>query len=210
MSTCTNLYFIAGAYCNLHSGTETFAPSTATGYYSFYEIQCFSCSGVRPTSTSTTIIPTSTANPYWTSAAYAYGEIRYTCPGIFLANIMSQTTSPAYLYHWDVLEPGNIADGLGVVHAAEYAAIWGSLVYVAGSQTALVSPTIQNYWVSFIRTHNPNTEKLAASPTWEVVGSNMQRMHFVNDVATIAMETVNLGQQARCAYLNGIAPGLGL
>jgi hypothetical protein len=41
-STCTNLYFIQGKYCNLHEGTSTFAQSTAPGYYTWFEASCFS------------------------------------------------------------------------------------------------------------------------------------------------------------------------
>lgn len=41
-SGCTNVYFIEGSYCNLHS-PSTFLASTAVGYYSWYQVGCFAC-----------------------------------------------------------------------------------------------------------------------------------------------------------------------
>jgi LysM repeat protein len=40
-SGCTNLYFIEGSYCNLHEGASTFAESTVSPYYIWYEAACF-------------------------------------------------------------------------------------------------------------------------------------------------------------------------
>ncbi|KAI7970130.1 hypothetical protein EIK77_008357 [Talaromyces pinophilus] len=40
-SSCTNFYFTQGSYCNLHEGTSTFAESTASGYYLWYDAECF-------------------------------------------------------------------------------------------------------------------------------------------------------------------------
>jgi hypothetical protein len=42
-ATCTNVYFVQGSYCNLHSGEYTFFNSTATGYYSWYQYDFFTC-----------------------------------------------------------------------------------------------------------------------------------------------------------------------
>lgn len=42
-STCTNVYFIQGSTCNLHSGPSSYAWSTAAGYWSWYPLDCFTC-----------------------------------------------------------------------------------------------------------------------------------------------------------------------
>ncbi|KAI1354385.1 carbohydrate-binding module family 50 protein [Xylaria sp. FL0043] len=39
---CTNLYYQAGKYCNLHSGADTHNPDT-TSPYAFYDASCFEC-----------------------------------------------------------------------------------------------------------------------------------------------------------------------
>ncbi|KAI0876433.1 hypothetical protein GGS24DRAFT_451416 [Hypoxylon argillaceum] len=41
-SACTNLYYQAGKYCNLHSGVDTHNPDT-TSPYIFYNANCFEC-----------------------------------------------------------------------------------------------------------------------------------------------------------------------
>ncbi|KAI1194415.1 carbohydrate-binding module family 50 protein [Nemania serpens] len=41
-SGCTNLYYQAGKYCNLHSGVDTHNPDT-TSPYLFYDASCFEC-----------------------------------------------------------------------------------------------------------------------------------------------------------------------
>ncbi|KAI1281721.1 carbohydrate-binding module family 50 protein [Xylaria sp. FL0933] len=42
ISACTNLYYQAGKYCNLHSGADTHNPDT-TSPYAFYDASCFEC-----------------------------------------------------------------------------------------------------------------------------------------------------------------------
>ncbi|KAL2067529.1 hypothetical protein VTL71DRAFT_1954 [Oculimacula yallundae] len=42
-SNCTNVFFQQGQACNLHYGPDAFMPSTASGYFYFYDAQCFSC-----------------------------------------------------------------------------------------------------------------------------------------------------------------------
>ena len=42
-ATCTNVYFVEGSNCNLHSGDYTFTESAASGYYYWYPYDCFTC-----------------------------------------------------------------------------------------------------------------------------------------------------------------------
>jgi hypothetical protein len=44
-SQCTNVYFIQGNYCNLHSPSSFYA-STESGYYSWYQVGCFACNAL--------------------------------------------------------------------------------------------------------------------------------------------------------------------
>ncbi|KUJ15982.1 uncharacterized protein LY89DRAFT_750091 [Mollisia scopiformis] len=60
---CTNVYFEAGAYCNLHSGPPTNLASSSSPY-TFYDLSCFTCQDViyssssSSTSTQTSILST--------------------------------------------------------------------------------------------------------------------------------------------------------
>ncbi|KAF4637552.1 hypothetical protein G7Y89_g521 [Cudoniella acicularis] len=147
------------------------------------------------------------SSTYWRSTSNAYGEMRYNCAGLFVsAAFPNHGVADSWNYHWDVLLPANAANGLGVTHTAEVGSIWGSS---SGVEAALI-PYIQGYWASFIRTKDPNKLKPSSSPTWETyTGANMQRMHFVNDVKSVGMETVDAGQKTRCAYLNSIGAAVG-
>jgi hypothetical protein len=63
-NTCTNVYFIQGSYCNLHFGVSSYAESTAAGYYSYYDAQCFTCTPISSsTSTGSCATPTVLAAP---------------------------------------------------------------------------------------------------------------------------------------------------
>ncbi|KUJ10568.1 triacylglycerol lipase-like protein [Mollisia scopiformis] len=143
---------------------------------------------------------------FWQTAANAYGDMRYICPGINISSMLSSHgVDKSWNYHWDVLEAGNAASGLGVTHTAESGSIWGSST---APENALI-PTIQGYWTSFIRTGDPNTHKISTAPTWGTFSaSSMQRIHFTNDPANVAMEVVPASQQARCQYLSSIGPSL--
>jgi carboxylesterase type B len=144
---------------------------------------------------------------YWRTAATAYGEMRYNCPGINISSTIAAANVPSYNYHWDVLSSVNANNGLGVTHTAELGSIWGTSV----SPERALNPTIQAYWTSFLRTKDPNTYKLASAPTWEVFGTTGSgpRMHFVNALGDVGMENVDQGQMERCAYLSGIGIALG-
>ncbi|TVY42441.1 Lipase, partial [Lachnellula occidentalis] len=138
------------------------------------------------------------SGPYWRTAANAYGEIRYNCPGINLSATYERAGIPSFNYHWDYLTPSAKASGLGVQHTAESASIW------AGTEAAPDS-AITSYWASFIRSKDPNTYKLSSAPVWEVFGANMSRIHFPGDGSPVAMEEVPEDQKERCAYLSSIA-----
>lgn len=43
-STCTNVYFMQGTSCKLHSGEFSYEESTVAGYYFWYPLNCFVCS----------------------------------------------------------------------------------------------------------------------------------------------------------------------
>ncbi|KAI9686592.1 MAG: hypothetical protein M1822_003603 [Bathelium mastoideum] len=149
---------------------------------------------------------------YWRQVSNAYGEIRYICPGIFISEKYAELQLPIWNYHWDVIDPTDAMEGLGVTHTVEVNAIWGPTNVNGGgpisynTTNAPIVPVVQAYWTSFVRSHNPNTYRLASTPKWAEFGSGKERLHFVTNAT--AMETVPQDQRDRCSYLNGIGLSL--
>ncbi|TAQ83778.1 Carboxylesterase [Chlorociboria aeruginascens] len=145
----------------------------------------------------------------WRTASNAYGDIRYNCPGIFISSASTKFSSlGSWNYHWNVLDPAYAASGLGVVHVAELASIWGA----SSSPDSELTPAIQGYWTSFIRRYDPNVLRPEGMPIWEKFQSAKmaggQRLLFPNDPSAVAMETVPDNLATRCAYLSGIGVSL--
>jgi len=73
--------------------------------------------------------------------------------------IYSNYSVPSYQYLWNVSDPDQIAQGLGVPHTTEVNAIWGpesvngnaAASYNPGGINGGIVPVVQGYWTSFIR-----------------------------------------------------------
>ncbi|RDL42236.1 uncharacterized protein BP5553_02215 [Venustampulla echinocandica] len=111
-------------------------------------------------------------------------------------------------YHYDVLDPRDESRGDRVYHVVELNAIWGPnntdgspppSYYVANEEggNAGIVPIMQSYWISFVRTFDPNTHRmpgLAAWTPWTLKGR--ERLLFHNNETT--METMTTEEQTRC------------
>jgi carboxylesterase type B len=147
--------------------------------------------------------------PFYRQVSNAYGEMRYLCPGLFCSSAFANASLPSWNYRYNVEDPTQIAEGLGVPHTVELNAIWGP-EYVGGGAPASynttnagVVPVIQGYWTSFIRALDPNTYRAEGTPRWEEwTSGGMERLLF--NTSGPVMETVDMGQRGRCAYLSGI------
>ena len=160
---------------------------------------------------------------YWSPTSSSYGELRYICPGIFLSNIYaSQNIARNYNYRYAVLDPANNRSGLGTPHVAELNAIWGApggspASYRLGGTNANMIAVLQGYWISFIRTFDPNVFRASGTPLWEEWGVRSfgeeeggRRILFQNDGGRrTEMEKVDGGQWERCGRLTqwGVALG---
>lgn len=141
---------------------------------------------------------------YWRQVSNAYGEMRYLCPGLFIASAQANRGVKAYNYRYNVEDPTQVAQGLGVPHTVEVNAIFAPNVSGAPASYATTNapeiPVIQGYWQSFIRSFDPNLYRAKGSPVWELwQESQMDRLLFQTNNNT--METVDPGQWARCQYL---------
>jgi carboxylesterase type B len=158
------------------------------------------------------------SGPYWRQVSDSYGDLRYTCPGIFTSRTLAadnQTSTCTWNYRYDVEDPLQMTRGLGVPHVSEVFAIWGPGNTHGGAPPSLTTrnreiiPVIQSYWTSFIRSFDPNTYRVPGSPRWEVFTEQDQgRLLF--QANHTRMETVPQSQRERCAYFDSIAESIQL
>ncbi|EJU04779.1 alpha/beta-hydrolase [Dacryopinax primogenitus] len=153
------------------------------------------------------------SGPFWRTVSNAYGEMRFMCPSQAVGSAYNQfSAAGAWIYSYNVMDPLEMEGGYGVPHTIEINAIWGPYnvapgsapaSYYPGQSNAAIIPIIQGYWTSFIRTYNPNIYRLAGSPEW-VQWNAWAKDRLLFQTNATAMEIVDYGQQARCAYLQSI------
>ena len=141
---------------------------------------------------------------YFPSAAAAYGDATFTCGGILISKMVSQFVSPARIwnYRYNVQDPANIAAGLGVPHTSETPAIFG-VGYAGGTGTSLqttnapIVPVVQDYYISFVTTLNPNIRKDPSAPYWDSfgIGNGVRLRIQTNDNG---MEQIDQTTESRC------------
>jgi carboxylesterase type B len=151
---------------------------------------------------------------YWRQTANAYGELRYTCPGLSMSSTYSNTTAgktSTWAYRYDVLDPKKASNGYGVAHGSDVATSW-ALADTNGAVLSSInrSPhkdvirSMQGYWTSFIRSLDPNLHRHAGTPEWVTFATDSPR-RLLFHVDNTAVETVDHEQLQRCAYLDTIA-----
>lgn len=141
-----------------------------------------------------------TSDSSWRNvAADIYGHIRYICPGLNFSSAYANSPSMnTWQYRW------NVAPAL---HVGELGSIWYN-----GTQAS--QTLVQQYWISFIRSYDPNKYKThyligngtkMASPEWETFGTTGtgRRMLFDNK-NVVMMENVTEQEVSRCNVLSGM------
>lgn len=153
---------------------------------------------------------------YFPPLAAAYGEATFTCPGNTVAEAAAEfvRSESIWNYRVNVLDPVNIANGIGVPHVFENPAIWGpgnTGGYSASWDTtnAAIVPVIMSYYISFIRALDPNPYRVAAAPVWQDWGDSGDALGRRIKLQTndTVMETVPQAQADRCALWKQLADG---
>ena len=146
------------------------------------------------------------AGKYWRSTADAYGDQRYVCPGFLLNNVSAHYDPPSkgnWNYHYNVSNSGDVAKGFGVPHVAEQTAVWGGA-------TPAITTLVQNYWLSFIKTFDPNTLRAPGAPSWDDWGRDdetgghrllIQNPDSKGGYGTSGMEKVETEYRDRCTEI---------
>jgi carboxylesterase type B len=162
------------------------------------------------------------AGTWWRQVSNAYGDIRYMCPTLWISSTLARYGLKGnWNYRYNVEDPEQMQRGLGVPHTAEISAIWGPentngaapASYQKGKLNEWIVPMIQSYWVSFIRTLDPNSLRAKGSPRWDEFmltaeqndtgSADWSRMLF-DTAKTTGVENVGISVRTRCQYLNSI------
>lgn len=161
---------------------------------------------------------TSSSKKHSSRSAYVGGgSTRRSEADVLLRRTNSRSTS--YAYRYNVEDPDQVAQGLGVPHTVELNAIFGPenvpagsapASYYPGKSNAQVVPVIQAYWTSFIRTYDPNAHKLKNSATWQTYydsNGQPQRLLFNTGGQTV-MENVDSTKRVQCSYFESIGASI--
>ncbi|CAJ2509146.1 Uu.00g141720.m01.CDS01 [Anthostomella pinea] len=155
------------------------------------------------------------AGCYWRQVSDVYGQMRYMCPGLYISSAMTRHgVARSYSYRYDVEDPAQVAQGLGVPHTVELNAIFGPenlgyagsapASYYRNGTNAAVVPVIQAYWTSFIRSFDPNRYRYPGSAIWEVWSERAQDRLLFETGGKTRMELVDDTTRRRCEYFYSI------
>ncbi|KAJ0168518.1 putative secreted lipase [Colletotrichum tanaceti] len=147
-------------------------------------------------------------NAWFPSASQAYGETTFICPSNIVMDAYAAVnrSSTSWSYRFNVQDNENTASGLGVPHVFEAPAVFGIDACPTPESFRTynrpIVPLMMNYWISFIRSLNPNTYKLEGAPAWDAWGRNQSR--YVFELNKNRMENVDDGQKSRCRFWESI------
>ncbi|EYE95935.1 putative triacylglycerol lipase [Aspergillus ruber CBS 135680] len=154
------------------------------------------------------------SGPYWRPASNAYGDIRYTCPGMDMSTVFAKAGAPSWSYKYDVQDPDTVKSGVGVPHTVDINAVFGP-DYISGdapasyrTSNAPIVPVVQGYWTSFIRSLDPNKHRHSRSPEWKGWDSGKGHQRLYIRTGQTKMETVSTSQREKCDYLVSIGEAL--
>lgn len=150
--------------------------------------------------------PGSTAGRYWRQGATVYGDIRYTCPGLYLAATSKASGQPTWLYLYNTTSPQHDTNGYGAEHTSELEAVWNTSTSLDSRIKAQI-PLMQGYWTSFILNKDPNPNATASAPFWsQYNASSPSRM--VLRTGSNGMAAIKQNVKDRCSYWDSISSSI--
>ncbi|KAB8336696.1 hypothetical protein FH972_021006 [Carpinus fangiana] len=158
-----------------------------------------------------TLSPGSSAKPYWRQASTVYGDIRYTCPGIYLAEQFKNVSQPVWMYLYNTTTSTDDMNGYGCQHTSELTTIWNNSATLDSNLKAQV-PLMQAYWTSFVLRYdpnptNPNTTTNVTIPKWTQYNSTI-RSRMVLQTGSNGIAPIKQNVLDRCAYWKNISSSI--
>lgn len=119
------------------------------------------------------------------AAARMWGEAFMVAPARFVARHMAAAGAPTWLYHYAYVPKARRGADAGAAHGAELNLVFGNMdrVSMVGETAAdgPMSELIQDYWISFARTGDPNGGGRPRWPAYSARGDEL--LAFTNDGA---------------------------
>ncbi|OGM41648.1 putative carboxylesterase [Aspergillus bombycis] len=149
---------------------------------------------------------------YFPAASAAFGDAVFTCPGIHMSTQMTRAYlvggEKVWSYRYNVQDPETLNKGLGVPHTFETEAIFGP-GYGGGLSSSITNinagivPIVMNYYISFVKTLDPNSFRAEGAPYWMPWGAGERLKIQTNQTAT---EVIPGTQKDRCALWEALSP----
>ena len=134
---------------------------------------------------------------WFPAASLAYGDALFNCPTLNFARYIHNAGQSVWLYRFNVLTSSNQAAGVGVPHGFDLAAIFGGS-YADSSLTNTIR--LMGYYISFVRSLNPNTYAFSGSPSWPTYnGASGGNRLVINNNSTVT-EGVTSADITRCNW----------
>ncbi|KAJ7216322.1 esterase 1 [Mycena pura] len=116
-------------------------------------------------------------------AAALLGDLLIQAPRRSWSQTASQQGTTVYSYLFTDPQPEN-PDFLGVMHTSELAYFYGGISAANGADTLALSEMMQDYWISFAVSLDPNDGNGSDRPSWEEY-SVAQRVIQLNSTSTM-------------------------
>lgn len=146
--------------------------------------------------------------PWFPSTYRAYGETTFICPTNLILDAFSRTryANRTWSYRYNVWDLENDRRGVGVTHTFDSAAILGpeSLTAPISYHTynAPVIPLMMSYYISFVRSQDPNTHRFEQAPRWETWRGGQRLLVELNKTR---MESTSAEQKKRCWFWKSVS-----
>ncbi|KAL2833473.1 Alpha/Beta hydrolase protein [Aspergillus pseudoustus] len=156
-------------------------------------------------------------NRYFGQASAAFGNGSLACGGLLVSHTVSHYVgaSKAWNYRYNLLEPASAAKNLGVPHGADIPAVFGvgyggTADTTLGTVNADLVSVLMSYYISFIRSLDPNTYRNALALRFKPYGiKGGRRLLLQMPLESNKMESVPDEQFDGCKVWEALSPFTG-
>ncbi|KAJ0146679.1 hypothetical protein CTA2_876, partial [Colletotrichum tanaceti] len=151
----------------------------------------------------------------WRQAANAIGDVGNHCIIRNIQDYLARDQVPTYNYNYAVQDPESEAEGLGAYHTVNTYAFWGpnrtdgdAPASYFGANAPIVAQ-FRAYWVSFIRSLDPNTDRERGAAEWTPFTGPEGRERLFVQTNNTRMERMSTAQALRCDVVRPFSENLG-